>query len=150
MNLILIFAIAFLIVFREGYQQADNVRHSKRLSAIWHGLGFLMRLFVFALIYLSGANVYLLIAAGLLMWPVYNIACNISRGQHWFYLSNHGIDKLIKKVLFFVKFPKAKQFTFSTEKMKLIEKIIDLIYRFCCWLDNVKPYPPKQFTFSTT
>ncbi len=108
MILLILFAIVLLIVLREGYQQADSKEPSEQLSKIWHTLGGFMRAFIVVLFYLLNAHLYILIAIVFLLWPVYNIACNLGRKQHPLYLSDRGIDKLIKKVLFFVKFPKAK------------------------------------------
>ena len=108
MILSILFSIALLIVMREGYQQADSKEPSEQLSDVWHTLGWFMRALVILSMYLLDADLYLLIAAGLVMWPIYNVACNLGRKQHPLYLSDHGIDKLIKKVLFFVKFPKSK------------------------------------------
>ncbi len=93
-----------MIILREGFQQRDNIAHTKKLSKIWHAIGFAMRALVFVLLYLMGTGWLLLVVAGVLMWIVYNIACNIGRKQKWYYVSKSGIDGIIRKILPFIKF----------------------------------------------
>lgn len=104
MNIILLIIITLLITLREGFQQADSLKHSEHLSKIWHILGFLIRSLLFTLFYIIGTHWLILATSVLIMWPLYNIACNIGRKQKWYYLSNSGIDKILRKIFFFIKF----------------------------------------------
>lgn len=103
---IIIFAIILMIILREGFQQRDNIAHTKKLSKTWHAMGFVMRALVFVLLYLRGVGWVLLVVAGLSMWMVYNITCNIGRKQKWYYVGKSGIDGVIRKVLPFINFDK--------------------------------------------
>jgi len=103
-NQYLILFLSLLIVIREGFQQADWKKHNPAYSDIWHLLGWVMRFIAFALLYRFGASWITLIISVVIMWPVYNIACNIGRGNKWYYLSKKGIDLLLRKVFFFVNF----------------------------------------------
>lgn len=93
-----------MIVLREGYQQRDDVAPSKKLSKIWHTIGWVKRVLVFVLLYLLNANWILLTIAGVSMWILYNIACNIGRKQKWYYVGKSGIDGIIRRILPFIKF----------------------------------------------
>jgi len=42
---------------------------------------------------------YCIVFMSLLRFPVFNILHNLRKGQAWYYLSDHGIDKLVKKIL---------------------------------------------------
>lgn len=103
-NQYLLIFMALLIVCREAYQQADWKKHNPSYSDIWHVLGWLMRFITFGLLYRAGANWIILSVSIVLLWPVYNIAINIGRGNKWYYLSDKGIDGILRKILFFVKF----------------------------------------------
>jgi len=102
----IIFFLIFLIVAREGFQQADWKKHNPAYSDIWHVLGWVMRFIAFAMLYRTDANWIMLAVSVILMWPIYNIFINIGRGNKWYYVSKKGIDLLIRKVFFFVNFDK--------------------------------------------
>lgn len=95
-----------MIILREGFQQRDRVKPSPKTSAIWHGLGWVIRFDLLLLLYVLQVNIWLLIVATILMWPVYNIACSIGRKQKWYYVDTKGIDGIIRKLLPFIKFDK--------------------------------------------
>ena len=103
-NQYLLFFLIFLIIAREGFQQADWKKYNPAYSDIWHILGWVMRFIAFGMLYRTGANWILLFISVLLMWPIYNIVINIGRGNKWYYLSDKGIDGILRKILFFVKF----------------------------------------------
>ncbi len=108
-NIYLIFAVAILIVIREGFQQRDRVEPKKFYSDMWHLQGLVIRLLIFGLVYRLAPESYKIILSvitAVLFWPVYNISCNIGMRRKWYYLSNKGIDKVIRKVLFFINFYK--------------------------------------------
>jgi len=98
--------LALLIVFREGFQQADWKKPNPSYSDIWHLLGWVMRFIVFGILFRAGANWIVLSVSVVMMWPIYNIAINIGRGNKWYYVSKKGIDGVIRKVLFWVNFDK--------------------------------------------
>lgn len=105
-NMYILFFVMLLITLREGFQQADWFKHNPSYSTIWHTLGLLMRFMVFGLLYREGANTIELIISVVIMWPMYNIACNIGRNKKWYYLSNKGVDLLLRKLFFFINFDK--------------------------------------------
>lgn len=105
-NQYILFFLIFLIVAREGFQQADCKKHNPAYSDIWHILGFMMRFIIFGVLFQVGAKTWALALSVILMWPVYNIVINIGRGNKWFYVSKRGIDLLIRKVFFFIDFDK--------------------------------------------
>ena len=103
-NQYIYFAIAVLIVVREGFQQRDRVDPNQSISALWHSYGFIMRFLVFGLLYRTGADWIVLTASVVLMWPLYNVSCNLGGKKKWYYVSDRGIDLIIRKILFFVNF----------------------------------------------
>jgi NhaP-type Na+/H+ or K+/H+ antiporter len=104
----LILLIALLITIREGLQQRDRVEHTKLMSNLWHGVGLIMRVAVFVLLYLITNDVVILTITGVILFVLYSISCSIGSKQKWYYVSNRGIDKLIRKLFFFVNFNKGK------------------------------------------
>jgi len=100
----LLILIALLITLREGLQQRDRVAHSKQMSKLWHGVGFVIRMLLITVVYLLTFNLILTVVTGLILTVFYSIACAIGSKQKWYYLSDSGIDKLLKKLLFFIKF----------------------------------------------
>lgn len=102
----LILLIALLITLREGLQQRDRVAHSKLMSDLWHGVGFIMRVAVFVLLYMITKDYLILSIAAFIMFVLYSIACSIGSKQKWYYVSNRGIDKIIRKLFFFINFDK--------------------------------------------
>jgi hypothetical protein len=105
-NQYILLAIGFLIVIREGFQQRDRVDPNQSISALWHSYGFVIRFLVFGLLYRDGASWLTLTSSVILMWPLYNLACNIGGKKKWYYVSKKGIDLIIRKILFFVNFDK--------------------------------------------
>lgn len=105
-QLIIIFSIILLIIFREGFQLADKIKPSKKLSSIWHGVGFTIRGLIFTWLYLIKVEWYILTASIILMWPIYNIACSIGLGHKWYYVSKNGFDGIIRKIFPFINFDK--------------------------------------------
>jgi len=101
-------ALAILIVIREGFQQRDRVEPNPSMSTLWHTYGWVMRFLVFGLLYRSDATLLTLIASVVIMFPLYNISCNIGAKKKWYYLSNKGIDLLLRKVFFWVNFDKVE------------------------------------------
>lgn len=101
---ILLFLIVILIPLREGYQQRDRVEPSKYTSNIWHGLGLIMRLILILFIYITTKNLIYTTATLFMLTVVYSIACAIGSKQKWYYLSNRGIDKILRRLLFWIDF----------------------------------------------
>jgi len=86
-----------LIALREGFQLNDKIQPDKWISTLWHGFGWLIRFFLFGVLYRLDANTFTLIAYIIIAWPVYNIACNIGLKQKWYYVgSTSFIDKALK------------------------------------------------------
>lgn len=105
-NLYLLLLVCLLITVREGFQQRDRVEPENGYSKAWHWFGFLMRFLVFALVFRLGQSWIYNSIAIVILWPLYNIACNIGMKQKWYYLSNKGIDGFIRKCLPFINFDK--------------------------------------------
>ncbi len=103
---IVIFTTIIMLILREGFQQRDSIIPNKKIKAIWHGLGWVIRFNLLFLLYILKIDIWFLILAIILMWPVYNIACNIGRKQKWYYVGKNGIDGIIRKILPFIKFDK--------------------------------------------
>lgn len=102
----MLFFLIAMLVLREAFQQADFKKHNPAYSDIWHILGFMMRFIIFGVLFQVGAKTWVLALSVLLMWPAYNVAINIGRGNKWYYVSKRGIDGIIRKVFFFVNFDK--------------------------------------------
>ena len=102
----LILLIALLITLREGLQQRDRVAHTKFMSDLWHGVGLVMRIAVFVLLYMLTKDWIMLSIAAFVMFVLYSISCSIGSKQKWYYVSNRGIDRIIRKLFFFVNFDK--------------------------------------------
>lgn len=98
--------ISLLITAREGYQQRDRVEPKQKYSKIWHQLGFFIRFLLTGITFVLTLNWYLTSLMVIIFWPLYNIACNIGAKKKWYYLSDKGIDGMIRKLLPFVKFDK--------------------------------------------
>ena len=96
---IILLLITVLTTLREGFQQRDRVEPSGSVRFVWHMYGWLIRFLVFALLYLAGSGWIILSASVFVMWPIYNVACNIGMKKKWYYLSDKGIDKYIKRFL---------------------------------------------------
>ena len=94
----ILFLIALLVTIREGLQQRDRVQPGKGVSKLWHFTGFLIRLSIFAVMVFLRAPVFLLLITALVIWPLYNIACNLGARQPWYYLSDKGTDGVIKRL----------------------------------------------------
>lgn len=94
----LLLLIAGLIALRESIQERARVSFSSTISTAWHLCGWLIRFFVFALLFLVNSPIWLLVVSVVLMWPVYNIGCNIGAKKKWYYLSDKGIDGFLKKL----------------------------------------------------
>lgn len=102
----LIIVVALFIVVREGFQQRDRVEPENGYSKAWHWFGFLIRLMVAGIMFQSSKDWLLTGLTIFILWPVYNIACNIGAKQKWYYLSKSGIDLIIRKCLPFINFDK--------------------------------------------
>jgi hypothetical protein len=90
----LLILTAFLITLREGFKFRDEVYPSKTMSFVWHLVGGFTRFFIFCVLYRLGANVFTLIVSVIIMWPLYDIACNIGLKKKWNYVGNTAwIDK---------------------------------------------------------
>jgi hypothetical protein len=103
-NLMLLLLIALLITIREGFQQRDILVPDPAVSFAWHLYGWMIRFFVFSLLFRLGATFWMLVLSVFIMWPLYNIACNIGRKNKWYYLSDKGLDGIIRKMLPFINF----------------------------------------------
>jgi len=106
METYIILLIALLITIREGLQQRDRVQHTKLMSDLWHGVGLVMRIVVFVLLYMLTKDWIMLSIAAFVMFVLYSISCSIGSKQKWYYVSNRGIDGVIRKLFFFINFDK--------------------------------------------
>lgn len=102
----LIIALAVFLIVREGFQMRDKTEPENGYSRAWHWFGFLMRLMVAGIMFQISGSWLLTGLIAFILWPVYNIACNIGLKKKWYYLSNSGIDLILRKVFFFVNFDK--------------------------------------------
>jgi len=100
----ILIVLGLFLVAREGFQQRDRIEPNKDYSKAWHIMGWFMRLLLVGAIYQCTLNWYYVVGMTFLLWVIYNISCNIGSKQKWFYLSDSGIDKILRKILFFVKF----------------------------------------------
>lgn len=100
----LIWALAAFLIAREGFQMRDKKEPNQGYSTAWHAMGWFMRLFIVGIIFQLTWSIPLTIVMALLLTVGYNISCNIGLKQKWYYVSNKGIDKIIRKVFFFINF----------------------------------------------
>ena len=102
----IVIVIAMLLAVREGFSLRDRIDPGKGYSKAWHWFGFLIRLLLAGIMFQATFNWWLTGIVVVIIWPVYNIACNIGLKKKWYYLSNKGIDGVIRKLLPFIRFDK--------------------------------------------
>ena len=102
----MVIVIALLLAVREGFSLRDKIEPDKGFSKAWHWFGFLIRLLLAGIMFQASFNWFLTGIVIVILWPVYNIASNIGLKQKWYYLSNKGIDGILRKLLPFIKFDK--------------------------------------------
>jgi fatty-acid desaturase len=102
----LIWALSAFLLAREIFQLRDKTEPNKGYSKAWHAMGWFMRLLVVGLIFQATFNWLLTTLMIIILWPVYNISCNIGLKRKWYYVSNSGIDWVIRKIFFFINFDK--------------------------------------------
>jgi len=100
-----------LVVLREGFKRRSEVDPKNGAwSHTWHVFGWGIRGCFIAIlgILLKHTDVMWLfvVLAIILAWPVYDIACAIGAGRKWYYRSDKGMDKVIRKIFWFVNFDK--------------------------------------------
>jgi VIT1/CCC1 family predicted Fe2+/Mn2+ transporter len=100
----LLIVISLLISLREGLQQRDRVSPSKLMSKLWHGVGFVLRMLLIVFVYFLTHDILLTLIITFILSILYSISCAIGSKQKWYYLSNSGIDKILRKLLFFIKY----------------------------------------------
>jgi hypothetical protein len=92
--------IAFLITIREGFKFRDQIYPSKTMSFIWHTFGWLTRFFLFGVLFRLGASTFTLIVSVIIMWPLYDIACNLGLKKKWNYVGNTAwMDKAKRYII---------------------------------------------------
>jgi len=99
----LIFIIAIAVVLREGVQERYRISPYNKWSELWHRIGLVVRMFlVFVIGYLTKQSLLMQIIlcslATIILWPLYNISCNIGAKKNWKYLRKKGIDGVIRKI----------------------------------------------------
>ena len=102
----IVIVIAILLAVREGFSLRDRIDPGKGYSKAWHWFGFLIRLLLTVIMFQASFDWLLTGIVIVILWPVYNIACNIGLKQKWYYKSKSGIDGVIRKMLPFIKFDK--------------------------------------------
>jgi hypothetical protein len=81
-----------------NWKTAYNEDKALKISKQWHKVGLVIRFLIVALIAYTTLNVYWIVGSVLLSWFGYNIIINLVRGMKWYYLSDSGIDGIIKKL----------------------------------------------------
>lgn len=102
----LIIALAVFLIVREGFQLRDKVEPENGYSRAWHWFGFLMRLMIAGIMFQVSGSWLLTVLVIVILWPVYNISCNIGMKKKWHYLSKSGIDLVLRKIFRFINFDK--------------------------------------------
>ena len=105
-GIITIAALILLVLFREGVQQRYMyINQTKRLSTIWHALGFWLRFVLIGLTYVVTVDLWFTGVALILLSVGYNVTINLFKGHRWYYVGTIAwTDRMIRKVLWFVKF----------------------------------------------
>ena len=103
-TLTFLFLALILIALREGMVLSNPEKYDRE----WHLAGWAIRGCIIAVIVMLTKPDYwaYFIPALILAWPVYNITINLFKGMKWYYVSDKGIDKLIRKTFWFVNFDK--------------------------------------------
>lgn len=83
----------------------DLVRKKKRYSAIWHGLGFIVRALLFAAIWTSlWGDWYFAILFSLVFiiigWQVFDKIINVIIGNDFWYVDNRNINRFFGKAYY--------------------------------------------------
>lgn len=102
----MLIVLSLFVIVREGFQQRDRVAPSDNASLSWHWFGLLIRLLIVGLMFQYTYNWYLTGLIAFILSVVYTVSCNVGSKNKLYYLSNRGIDKLIRKILFFINFDK--------------------------------------------
>jgi len=110
-----IFLILISFLVKEGAERAfdrkDKTPRSK-WSRLYHIMSLFVRIGLFLLLglltkHIPGIMKFIYLATfAFLAWPGYNITINLFRGDKWYYVGTDGIDRVIRKILFFVNFDK--------------------------------------------
>lgn len=111
----ILIVMAIFIIAKEGFRISDTIKPTDAKSHAWHTFGSFIRLFVVGIFweashlvdtYIHPVNTNLNTAIfGISFILMYSIVCAYSSGKkHWYSLSKHGIDLVIRKVLFFIDF----------------------------------------------
>jgi len=100
----LIAVILILTAIREGlinrWGLEPNKARVRKISRVWHALGFLIRALLVVIIFLISGNWYITGAAAFFCWLPYNMIINWCNGWPTFYFGKTSwIDKLINKLL---------------------------------------------------
>jgi len=100
--------IISVIVIYLWYQISDafgDVSIELGYQAKWHSWGAVQAgLFILVLSYgvygISWKALIMMISLVILRFPVFNILHNLKKGQNWYYLSDRGIDGIIKRLFY--------------------------------------------------
>lgn len=100
----------FLIALREGMVLSNWQTGKQKYLQTWHRAGWAIRFCLISAVAMltkhTGFMWYFVAGSVVVAWPVYNIIINLFTGKKWYYLSNKGIDGIIRKCLPFIKFDK--------------------------------------------
>ena len=91
-------AVLFLVV-HEWFRMRSSVDKNKAYSKAWHIMSWFVRLMITGIIHQAYFNWWITSAAIVFFFPVWNLVCANALRQKWNYLSDHGIDAIIKTII---------------------------------------------------
>ncbi|HNX87703.1 MAG TPA: hypothetical protein PKH58_01360 [Paludibacteraceae bacterium] len=104
MNIITISIAALIYLFYQAADAWGDVAIELGHQQPWHTwgavqAGMFIAVLAFALCGWSWCTVIVSASLVVLRFPIFNLMHNAAKGQRWCYLSDNGIDGLIKKLL---------------------------------------------------
>ena len=85
-QLIALYVLMLFFDYREGFILRSGKYKADALSFAWHAVGWFNRLFIFIIVmFVTDRNISHSVAAVIILWPLFNIACNIglNKAKWW-------------------------------------------------------------------
>jgi len=95
---ILILACIVLTAAWNGLVIKWHQTESKKISKAWHDVGFFIRALLVVLIYMQ-SGLWPAVIAAFIAWIPYNVIISLIAWKKWWYLSDTGIDGIIKRLV---------------------------------------------------
>lgn len=108
-TLIALYVLMLFFDYLEGFILRSGKYEADALSFAWHAVGWFNRLFIFIMvIIITDSNIYHAVAAVIILWPLFNVACNIGLNKakwwrFWDFGTTQMMSGMIKDLLTWIK-----------------------------------------------